>query len=82
MFTPPHDSPTNLRLSSTIRTNDVVQMLLSKFKASSALMGGADMSPTCLKLGAEQGYVMHREFPSANNIHDIHLHMYMHVVTL
>jgi Ras association domain-containing protein 2/4 len=33
LFTPPQDSSTNLRLSSTIRTNDVVQMLLSKFKA-------------------------------------------------
>ena len=34
LFTPPEGRPTNLRLSSTIRTNDVVQMLLSKFKAS------------------------------------------------
>ena len=34
LFTPPENSPTNLRLSSTIRTYDVVQMLLSKFKVS------------------------------------------------
>jgi hypothetical protein len=33
LFTPPEGSPTNIRLSSTVRSNDVVQMLLSKFKA-------------------------------------------------
>ena len=31
-FTPPYGSPTNLRVSSTLKTKDVVSMLLAKFK--------------------------------------------------